>query len=131
MIEVGKEVEGEKILEESLEVAKSISDDGKKSEDLVEISKVLIEVEKRLKAIEGFRRIVRSRKIYKSRLLEIESIIEYFKSIDREWKRGKSLEVAKSISDDCKKSEALFKISKVLIETWKRGRIIRSRQIYK
>ena len=88
LIEVGKEVEGEKILEESLEVAKSISDESKKSEATVEISKVLIEVGK-----EGEGEVVleESLEVAKSisQDLEIESIIEYFKSIDRGRKRGK------------------------------------------
>ena len=58
-------------------------------------------------------------------ILEIGSIIEYFKSINREWKRGSRREDFRRIVRSRKiykrfwKSKALSNISKVLIECGK------------
>ena len=102
MIEVGKE-------EKSLEVAKSISDESKKSEALFEISKVLIESGKEEKSLEVAKSISDESK--KSRAL-----FEFSKVLIDRGRDERALEVAKSISSDWEKSKALLEISKILID---------------
>ena len=93
LIENGKDEKGEKTIEESLEVAKSISDESKKSKVLLEISKVLIENGKEScegeKVLEELLEVVKSisDENWKSRTL-----FEISKSIDRVWKRGRRRE---------------------------------------